>query len=139
MYQAMRDMNKLETSAPRMDEAYMAYIDSKPKPIAAMLAYAKGGLGRINSHAGDKKLATKLGKKALCEYDICTVRGTRGTTTHNSFRDAMEVLRPFSPLICLDTGCIITLWLQNQFSYQLQNQFSYQLIFFVMGRLVIHT
>jgi tetratricopeptide (TPR) repeat protein len=64
MYQAMRDMNKLETLAPKMDEAYMAYIVSKPKPIPSMLAYAKGSLGRIKSHTGDKELANKLGNEA---------------------------------------------------------------------------
>jgi len=64
MYQAMRDRDKLKELAPKMDEAYMAYIDSKPKPVDSMLAYAKVGLGRIKSHVGDKELANKLLKEA---------------------------------------------------------------------------
>ena len=64
MYQTMRDRNKLQTLAPKMDEAYMAYVDSSPKPIPSMLAYAKGSLARIKSHAGDKEVADKLDKEA---------------------------------------------------------------------------
>ena len=64
MYQAMRDRDKLKELAPKMDEAYMAYIDSRPKPVNSMLAYAKGSLGRIKSHVGDKEYANKLLKEA---------------------------------------------------------------------------
>jgi len=64
MYQAMRDRDKLEKLAPKMEEAYRAYIDSKPKPVDSMLAYAKGSLGRIKAHTGDRELANKLLKEA---------------------------------------------------------------------------
>jgi tetratricopeptide (TPR) repeat protein len=64
MYQAMRDRDKLGQLAPKMENAYIAYIDSKPKPVASMLAYAKGSLGRIKSHMGDTEIANKLRKEA---------------------------------------------------------------------------
>jgi tetratricopeptide (TPR) repeat protein len=64
MYQAMRDQSKLNALAPKMKEAYMAYIDSTPEPVNSMKAYAKGGLARILSHSGDKERANQIRKEA---------------------------------------------------------------------------
>ncbi|MBC8206248.1 MAG: hypothetical protein ISR85_04145 [Kiritimatiellales bacterium] len=64
MYQAMQDQSKLEALAPKMEEAYLAYLESKPAPVIPMRAYAKFSLGRIKSHMGDTEPANKLREKA---------------------------------------------------------------------------
>ncbi len=64
LYQAMQDKEKLTELAPKMDEAFIAYINSKPTPVHSMLAYTKFGMGRIKSHMGDMENANALREEA---------------------------------------------------------------------------
>ncbi|HEY5621017.1 MAG TPA: tetratricopeptide repeat protein [Pontiella sp.] len=64
MYQAMRDPQSLEASAPKIEEAFNAYLQSKPDPINPMKAYVKYHLSAIRQHMGDTDAAVQLRNEA---------------------------------------------------------------------------
>lgn len=64
MYQAMRDRGKLASLAPKIEEAFNAYLQSKPEPINPIKAWAKGHLAMVEFQTGDKESGDKLRKEA---------------------------------------------------------------------------